>query len=75
LQSTDASLSLISNNLLVESEKMMQTTMKKYLAGQIEYFDWYLIYNQNLNYKMEFLSLEKSRNLTISNIKYLTGNE
>ena len=75
LQSTDASLSLIRNSLLAKSEKMMQITMKKYLAGQIEYFDWYLVYNQNLNYKMELLSLEKSKNLTISNIKYLTGNE
>ncbi len=75
LQSTDASLSIIRNSLLAESEKMMQITMKKYLAGQIEYFDWYLVYNQNLNYKMELLSLEKSKNLTISNIKYLTGNE
>lgn len=75
LLSTESSLSLIKNNLLIESDRLMQTTMKKYLAGQIEYFDWYLVYNQNLNYKMELLNLEKSKNFTITNIKYLTGNE
>ena len=75
LQSADATLSLIKNNVLIESDRLMQTSMKKYLAGQIEYFDWYLVYNQNLSYKMELLNLEKSRNFTITNIKYLTGNE
>ncbi|MCP9761520.1 TolC family protein [Lacihabitans soyangensis] len=75
LLSTESSLSLIKNNLLIESDRLMQTTMKKYLAGQIEYFDWYLVYNQNLNYKMELLNLEKSKNFTITNIKYLIGNE
>jgi heavy metal efflux system protein len=75
LLSTESSLSLIKNNLLIESDRLMQTTMKKYLAGQIEYFDWYLIYNQNLNYKMELLNLEKLKNFTITNIKYLIGNE
>jgi cobalt-zinc-cadmium resistance protein CzcA len=75
LQSADATLSLIKNNVLIESDRLMQTSMKKYLAGQIEYFDWYLVYNQNVSYKMELLNLEKSRNFTITNIKYLTGNE
>jgi cobalt-zinc-cadmium resistance protein CzcA len=75
LQSADATLSLIKNNVLIESDRLMQTSMKKYLAGEIEYFDWYLVYNQNLSYKMELLNLEKSRNFTITNIKYLTGNE
>ena len=75
LQSADATLSLIKNNVLIESDRLMQTSMKKYLAGQIEYFDWYLVYNQNISYKMELLNLEKSRNFTITNIKYLTGNE
>jgi len=75
LQSADATLSLIKNNVLIESDRLMQTSMKKYLAGEIEYFDWYLVYNQNLSYKMELLNLEKFRNLTITNIKYLTGNE
>jgi cobalt-zinc-cadmium resistance protein CzcA len=75
LQSADATLSLIKNNVLIESDRLMQTSMKKYLAGQIEYFDWYLVYNQNISYKMELLNLEKFRNLTITNIKYLTGNE
>lgn len=75
LQSADATLSLVKNNVLIESDRLMQTSMKKYLAGQIEYFDWYLVYNQNISYKMELLNLEKFRNLTITNIKYLTGNE
>ena len=75
LQSADATLSLIKNNVLIESDRLMQTSMKKYLAGEIEYFDWYLVYNQNVSYKMELLNLEKSRNFTITNIKYLTGNE
>jgi outer membrane protein TolC len=75
LQSTDASIALIKDSLLPESERIMQTVMKKYLAGQIDYIDWYLVYNQNLNYKMELLSLEKTRNIAISNIKYLIGNE
>lgn len=75
LQSTDATLLLIKNNVLIASDKLMQTSMKKYLAGQIEYFDWYLVYNQNLSYKMELLNLEKSKNFIITNIKYLTGNE
>ena len=75
LQSTDASIALIKDSLLTESERIMQTVMKKYLAGQIDYIDWYLVYNQNLNYKMELLSLEKTRNIAISNIKYLIGNE
>jgi cobalt-zinc-cadmium resistance protein CzcA len=73
LQSTDATLLLIKNNVLIASDKLMQTSMKKYLAGQIEYFDWYLVYNQNLSYKMELLNLEKSKNFIITNIKYLTG--
>ncbi|MCF8326316.1 MAG: TolC family protein [Leadbetterella sp.] len=75
LQSTDTSIALIKDSLLPESERIMQTVMKKYLAGQIDYMDWYLVYNQNLNYKMELLSLEKTRNIAISNIKYLIGNE
>lgn len=75
LQATEGSMVLINKSLLPESERIMQTVMKKYLAGQIEYMDWYLVYSQNLNYKMELLSLEKTRNVTISNIKYLTENE
>jgi outer membrane protein TolC len=66
---------LIKDRLLVDSDRVMQVTMKKYLAGQVDYFDWYLTYNQNLMYKLELLSLQKNKNLTISNIKYLTGNE
>jgi cobalt-zinc-cadmium resistance protein CzcA len=75
IEDTQKNIDLINDVLLRESEKIMQVTMKKYMAGQLDYYDWYLTYNQNVNYKLELLNLQKNKNLSITNIKYLTGNE
>ncbi len=66
---------LVNEKLLPASEKVAEIYMKKYLAGQINYFDWFLAYNQSLNYKTELINLEKARNINISTLKYLTRNE
>ena len=75
LLNVQSSIEMLNNNIIQASEKVMDIYMKKYIAGQIDYFDWYLSYSQNVNYKMELLNLEKSKNLIISNINYLIGNE
>jgi cobalt-zinc-cadmium resistance protein CzcA len=71
----DKQIGMLNNQLLPSSERIMEISHKKYMAAQITYYDWYLDYNQNLTYKSELISLEKERNLKISTIKYLTGNE
>ncbi|MCP9768953.1 TolC family protein [Lacihabitans sp. LS3-19] len=68
-------IEMLNKQLLPSSEKVMEISHKKYMAAQITYYDWYLAYNQNLTYKSELISLEKERNVKISTIKYLTGNE
>ena len=75
LQNIENEMLLVSDKLLPESDKVMVISMKKYMAGQITYFDWFLAYNQSLTYKTELINLEKARNINISTTKYLTGNE
>ena len=75
LQNIENEMQLVSDKLLPESDKVMEISMKKYMAGQITYFDWFLAYNQSLTYKTELINLEKARNINISTTKYLTGNE
>ncbi len=75
LQNTENELLLINEKLLPESEKLIEISMKKYLAGQINYYDWFLVYTQSFTYKTELINLEKVRNIKISTLKYFTRNE
>lgn len=75
LQNIGNEILLIKEKLLPESEKVIEVYLKKYLAGQINYYDWFLAYNQSFNYKTELINLEKARNINISTLKYLTRNE
>ena len=75
IQNIENEMFILNEKILPESEKLIEISMKKYMAGQINYYDWFLSYSQNLTYKTELLNLDKARNINISTLKYLNRNE
>jgi heavy metal efflux system protein len=65
----------LKNELLPQATLLTERNRKKFLAGSIEYLDWYLPYNQYFGYRNELLNIKKEINQNYYIIKYLTGNE
>jgi len=65
----------LKNELLPQATLLNERNRKKFLAGSIEYLDWYLPYSQYFMYRNELLNMKKEINQNYYIIKYLTGNE